>query len=135
MLCREKLMSLPIGHGRKKLREIDWILAKPLLWFLLILFGIIKHSSVTFQKLYSNTINTEQISYYASGEKRSDFKTNCKFSLINFFSFLLWFFHYDLSSSYKASNKLKSRKEEECEEEENRKCNCIIENLEKKSWE
>ena len=32
-----------------------------------------------------------------------------------------------------ASNKLKSRKgEEECEEEENRKCNCIIENLEKR---
>ena len=65
-------------------------------------------------------------------KKRSDHKTNCKFSLINFFSFLLWFFHYDLSSSYKASNKLKSRKEEECEEEENRKCNCIIENLEKR---
>ena len=28
MLCREKLMSLPLDMPEKKSREIDWILAK-----------------------------------------------------------------------------------------------------------
>ena len=113
-------MSLPIGHGRKKLQEIDWILAKPCLSF----------GSPWF---YSNTINTEH-SFIMHPEKKGQTSRRIANSrLLTFSPSCFDFFIMIWVAVRIASNKLKSRKgEEECEEEENRKCNCIIENLEKR---